>query len=97
MLDNIDEGKQILSFQRNPEDDQLPAISTKISLLLCSRLGAQQPATFFDPDNEEGKKARLHMAIAALDDMVEWLIEGGVVGIYDATNSTEARRYFLTH
>jgi hypothetical protein len=29
--------------------------------------------------------------------MVEWLIEGGVVGIYDATNSTEARRYFLTH
>jgi broad specificity phosphatase PhoE/predicted kinase len=57
-----------------------------------SRLGAQQPATFFDPDNEEGKKARLHMAIAALDDMVEWLIEGGVVGIYDATNSTEARR-----
>jgi hypothetical protein len=63
---------------------------------LCSRLGAQQPATFFDPDNEEGKKARLHMAIAALDDMVEWLIEGGVVGIYDATNSTEARRYFWT-
>lgn len=42
-----------------------------------NRLGAQQPHDFFDPHNLEGQKARLHMAVAALDDMVAWLYQGG--------------------
>jgi len=66
-----------------------------LTIAKYSRLGAEQDHHFFDPDNEEGRKARLHMAIAALDDMIEWLLEGGVVGIYDATNSTDARRWVL--
>jgi predicted kinase len=59
------------------------------------RLGAQQPHDFFDPRNEEGEKKRLHMAIAALDDMIEWLISGGYVGIFDATNTTKSRRKLI--
>jgi 6-phosphofructo-2-kinase / fructose-2,6-biphosphatase 2 len=40
------------------------------------RLGAKQPHDFFDPSNIEGQKARLHMAVAALDDMISWLYQG---------------------
>jgi len=60
-----------------------------------ARLGAQQPHDFFDPANEEGEKKRLHLAIAALDDMLEWVLSGGHVGIYDATNTTKARRKLI--
>jgi 6-phosphofructo-2-kinase len=35
------------------------------------------------------------MAIAALDDMLNWLNKGGRVAIYDATNSTHERRLML--
>ncbi len=59
------------------------------------RLGAQQPATFFDPTNPEGLAARRAMAEAALDDLLSWIDEGGEVGIYDATNSTRARRRWV--
>ncbi len=59
------------------------------------RLGAQQPARFFDPENEEGAKLRAALARAALDDLLTWLAEGGDVAIYDATNSTRARRQWV--
>ena len=55
-------------------------------------LGAKQPATFFDPENPEGRRARKQMAMAALEDMIGWLSDGGEVAIYDATNSTRVRR-----
>ncbi|MEO7329063.1 MAG: 6-phosphofructo-2-kinase/fructose-2,6-bisphosphatase [Minicystis sp.] len=58
-------------------------------------LGAQQPNSFFDPDNAEGKQALLGMAMAALDDMIAWLEGGGEVAIYDATNSTRLRRQLV--
>lgn len=56
------------------------------------RFGAQVPASFFDPDNDEGLANRKHAAVAALQDMIAWTRQGGQVGIYDATNSTRARR-----
>lgn len=59
------------------------------------RLGAHQPVDFFDPDNMEGSSARLHMAVAALDDLVNFLDDGGRVAIYDATNSTLARQKLI--
>ena len=60
------------------------------------RLGAHQPSDFFDPDNAAGSSARMHMAVAALDDMVNWLDSGGRVAIYDATNSTEQRQKLIS-
>ncbi|TFH24413.1 MAG: fructose-2,6-bisphosphatase [Myxococcales bacterium] len=59
------------------------------------RVGAQQPHDFFDPDNPEGLAARRELALEAVADMVEWFREGGQVAIYDATNSTRARRDLL--
>jgi broad specificity phosphatase PhoE/predicted kinase len=56
------------------------------------RLGSHQRHSFFDPRNEAGQTARREVALAALDDMLAFLAEGGDVAIYDATNSTSERR-----
>jgi broad specificity phosphatase PhoE len=50
------------------------------------------PHSFFDPDNPQGEEARRSAAMAALEDMVAWLTDHGQVAIYDATNTTRARR-----
>lgn len=56
---------------------------------------AGAPASFFDPSNPEGVGARDHLASAALDDLVAWVHGGGQVAVYDATNTTVARRAFV--
>lgn len=58
-------------------------------------LGVNQRAEFFDPENREGLEARMELATECLKDMLEWLDEGGLVGIYDATNTTVRRRRFV--
>ena len=58
--------------------------------------GASQPHDFFDPSNAQGRAALFDMAVRALTDMTEWLAKGGEVAIYDATNSTHARRQLVT-
>ena len=63
--------------------------------MIRERLGAEQSFEFFDPSNQQGNRQRLHMAIAALDDMLSWLEQGGRVAIYDATNSTRERRSMI--
>lgn len=55
-------------------------------------LGASQPADFFAPANAAGRKVLNDLAMQALEDMLDWLQEGGEVGIFDATNSTNDRR-----
>lgn len=58
--------------------------------------GAHVPHTFFDPANSEGEKSRREAAAEALNDMIRWFDdEEGIVAIYDATNSTKARRAWL--
>jgi broad specificity phosphatase PhoE len=57
-----------------------------------ARLGSHQHHSFFDPRNEAGHAARLEVALAALDDMLGFLREGGDIAIYDATNNTRERR-----
>lgn len=59
------------------------------------RLGSQQPHAFFDPDNAEGRAARREVAMAALEDLLEWFAQGGEIGLYDATNTTRERRTIL--
>jgi predicted kinase len=58
--------------------------------------GANMPASFYDPSNEEGAAAR-HMACdAALADLVEYVKKDGVrVAAFDATNSTKERRQHI--
>jgi broad specificity phosphatase PhoE len=58
-----------------------------------------QDADFFSTSNEEGKRLREQFAQEAMDDLKEWLRSGmdqGVVGIYDATNTTRERRQWTT-
>ncbi len=54
--------------------------------------GSQVPHSFFDPDNPTGLGARRQAAMDALDDMLTWMDGEGQIAIYDATNSTHARR-----
>ena len=56
------------------------------------RHGSRQPAEWFSPSSTEGERLRLEVALEALDDMLAWIRGGGRVGIYDATNTTKARR-----
>jgi broad specificity phosphatase PhoE len=57
-----------------------------------AHVGSRQPNEFFDPDNAAGRKQLHDLAMMALDDLLDWYDDGGEVGIYDATNSTRARR-----
>lgn len=47
---------------------------------------------FFRPDNEEAMALRAQCAIEALQDVCQWLNNGGEVAVFDATNSTSERR-----
>ena len=58
-------------------------------------LGGRHDASFFAPDHVEGRRLRREMAMAAADDLAAWFSEGGEVAIYDATNTTRARRRLL--
>ncbi len=60
-----------------------------------AHLGDHKPAAFFDPNNPDGSEARQRVADTALADALSWLRTGGEVAIYDATNSTRARRAHL--
>ena len=60
-----------------------------------SSVGANVPASFFDPENSDGMTLRRNAAIAALKDLITWSNRGGQIGIYDATNSTSARRAWV--
>ncbi len=57
-----------------------------------ARLGSHQHHSFFDPRNEAGQAARRDVALAALDDMLAFLRDGGDIAIYDATNNSRDRR-----
>lgn len=52
-----------------------------------------QTAEFFDPNNEKAANIRDDIAMATLDELLDYILdEGGSVGIFDATNSTLERR-----
>lgn len=50
-------------------------------------------ASFFDPNNEQAAHIRDEIAMATLDELLDYILDhGGSVGIFDATNSTLERR-----
>jgi 6-phosphofructo-2-kinase len=52
-----------------------------------------QSADFFDPQNQRAAQLREQCAMETLDDLLDYILKGsGSVGIFDATNSTLARR-----
>ncbi|MCJ1470862.1 hypothetical protein MMC07_009509 [Pseudocyphellaria aurata] len=59
-----------------------------------SNTGAMdQSAHFFDPNNTKAAQLREEVAMATLDDLLDYILDqGGSVGIFDATNSTLERR-----
>ncbi|KAJ2321812.1 Fructose-2,6-bisphosphatase [Coemansia sp. RSA 2702] len=59
-------------------------------------VGSQMDHTFFDPHNKQAIDQRLRCATLALQDMFAWFeaVHNGVA-IYDATNSTRARRQMI--
>ncbi|KAM3500363.1 hypothetical protein MY10362_006461 [Beauveria mimosiformis] len=57
-----------------------------------------QSAKFFDPKNEKAAAMREQVAMDTLDELLDYLlIQGGSVGIFDATNSTIARRQHIVN
>ena len=55
-------------------------------------MGADQDASFFDPDNRAAADARERMAEMAAADLMAYIRKGGQIGIFDATNTVRARR-----
>ena len=57
-----------------------------------------QPASFFDPNNEDALRIREQVALNTLDELLDYiLVQGGSVGILDATNSTLERRALIVN
>ncbi|KAH5440736.1 hypothetical protein HBI32_011320 [Parastagonospora nodorum] len=55
-----------------------------------------QSADFFDPQNTRAAQLREQCAMETLDDLLDYILNGsGSVGIFDATNSTLARRKLI--
>ncbi|GAN02663.1 6-phosphofructo-2-kinase [Mucor ambiguus] len=62
---------------------------------VCEASSQDQNASFFDPNNKDMKRIRDEIALSVLEQLIDWLKEGGRVAIHDATNSTLARRKLL--
>ena len=55
-----------------------------------------QSADFFDPQNIKAARLREQVALATLDELLDYILnQGGSVGILDATNSTLDRRQLI--
>ncbi|KAJ8456793.1 hypothetical protein ONZ45_g18577 [Pleurotus djamor] len=59
---------------------------------LQSGVREDHTASYFSHNNEEATKLRDRLAEDSLDMLIQWLKDGGNVGIHDATNSTQSRR-----
>lgn len=58
--------------------------------------GAQHDSKFFDHENKENFRRREEWAKETLDQLLDYIMNGsGSVGIFDATNSTKARRKWI--
>ncbi|RPB17205.1 bifunctional 6-phosphofructo-2-kinase/fructose-2,6-bisphosphate 2-phosphatase [Morchella conica CCBAS932] len=56
------------------------------------RRGLDQSAAFFDPANKAAAELREKVALETLDELLDYVLHRGSIGILDATNSTLERR-----
>lgn len=86
----------LLNGNDSIQADSQPALSEAFSLELPNIETMEQSAEFFDPQNEKASKMREQVALSTLDELLDYLLlQGGSVGILDATNSTVERRKLL--
>lgn len=102
--EGIHDGVANSKKEDNPSipDLQLPEASEQPQSPVNPESSAEtiyQSASFFDPKNRKAAIIREQAALDALDDLLDYiLIEGGSIGILDATNSTlERRKLVMKH
>lgn len=83
-----------------PESSKPNASSESNGCSLVGEVLSPEPhdhsAQFFDPENASASKLREELAMATLDELLDYiLVQGGSVGIFDATNSTLERRRLI--
>ncbi|TMW59533.1 hypothetical protein Poli38472_004602 [Pythium oligandrum] len=71
-----------------------------VGQLRRSRCPGTQDHTFFDPNNTRAREERELLARQSLQQVLDWFLgdgvnKGGEIAIFDATNSTKARRRVL--
>lgn len=98
----LDGAQQAAHILLNGVEPTLPEEPAEIDLLTSNNHEMpnaetmDQTAEFFDPTNEKASRVREHVALSTLDELLDYLLlQGGSVGILDATNSTIERRQLL--
>ena len=77
----------------NTQDEKLAPKTVAPSLNRTQSVEKTHDASFFDPNNEQAAHIRDEIAMATLDELLDYILDhGGSVGIFDATNSTLERR-----
>ena len=59
--------------------------------------GTNHDYTFFDSSNDIVHKQKEYICKVCLTELFNWLINGGNIAIFDATNTTQKRRSFMSH
>ena len=83
-----------------PENLRIHAISNNDANPTTESVPGPEPqdqsAQFFDPENASASQLREQLAMATLDELLDYILDqGGSVGIFDATNSTLERRKLI--
>ena len=77
----------------NTQDEKLAPATLAPPLHRTESMEKIHDASFFDPTNEQAANIRDEIAMATLDELLDYILDqGGSVGIFDATNSTLERR-----
>ena len=80
-------------FDGNTQDRDLAPETVAPPLHGIESMEKIHDASFFDPNNEQAANIRDEIAVATLDELLDYILDqGGSVGIFDATNSTLERR-----
>ena len=95
--------ERLKSDSQSSRPQSLPSSNDAPEAKTTSRFGKHpisesqdQSAQFFDPENAAASKLREELAMATLDELLDYILDqGGSVGIFDATNSTLDRRKLI--